>query len=681
MSNSYSETINELVEYLNTCRDEYYNNNNSLISDKQYDELFDKLVELEKESGIVLSNSPTQNVGYEIKKGLDKVEHKKPLLSLDKAKDFNKVLKFCGGDCVLFMHKLDGITCQLTYIDGKLTLAATRGNGVVGEDITHNAQTFLGIPKTIPIMGEIKITGEAIITRKDFAYLNAQLDNAYKTPRNLASGSATNFNNEICARRKVRFIAWNANDLSDDDSVYSGLIKAQKLGFNIVHTVVPRGTLTESKIENIFNNMKDRADKDYLPIDCIVILYDSISYCNSFGRTSHHFKNGLAYKFYEERKDSILRDVEFTIGKTGVLTPTAIFDSVDIDGTDVSRASVHNISILRKLNLCVGDHIEIYKANEIIPQIHCNIDIHEDQNAFTSLVPDKCPYCGSPTKAEKSSASDTVNLYCTNKQCRGVILKKLSAFVSRNAINIDGLSDKTLEKFIDLGYVKTYSDIFTEIEKHKYEISKLPGFGEKSVESLIESINKSKNTTLDKLFIAFNIEGVGKQVANDLAKFFEYDVNKTTKDFKTVEANSRLYDSLLDIDGFGNVLCDSICIWFASEDHDEYCDLIKILNVAKPVSKTDTKLSGMNFVITGKLNNFSSRDDLIKTITDNGGVVQGSVTKNTTYLINNDTTSNSTKNQKAKSLNVSIISEDEFLSLIDGDKPIQKPTPVRRGFF
>lgn len=657
---SITSTITELVEYLNTCRDEYYNNNKSLISDKQYDDLFDKLQDLENSTGIILSNSPTQSVGYTVRSKLPKVEHKEPLLSLDKCHTFSEVKKFCGDDCVLFMYKVDGLTCQLTYKDGELIRAETRGNGFVGEDITHNAVTFLGVPKTIPIKDEIRITGEACITRKDFAYLSSKLGDEYKNPRNLASGSVRQLDSNICAKRKVRFIVWNANDLSDDDSMFSGLQKAERFGFTTVHTVVPRGQLTETKIETIINNMVERNKTDYIPIDGIVIMFDSISYGKSLGCTSHHFRNGIAYKFYNDTYETTLTGIDFTIGKTGVLTPTAIFESVNIDGTDVSRASVHNISILQKFNLCIGDEIEVCKCNEIIPQVKVNNTKHDLLDAYKELVPTKCPCCGADTEIRRNDDSDTLNLYCTNKQCKGVLLKKLAAFVSRDAMNIDGLSEKTLSKFIDLGFVKAYSDIYT-LCNIRNKIVCLDWFGDKSTDSLLDSIEKSKRVSLDRFILALNIDGIGKQSAKDLAKFFNYNINNIRD---SISNTDNLFTKLQTIDGFGEIVARSVADWFSDSDNvTEFNTLCTIMTFEESTSSTN-KLSGMNFVITGKLNTFANRDELVSIIEKNGGTVQSSVSSTTTYLINNDVNSTSSKNKKAKELGVKIISENEFSTII-----------------
>ena len=670
---SYSKTINELVEYLNVCRDSYYNRNVSIITDEQYDKLFDELVDLEKASGIILANSPTQTVGYEVKSDLQKVEHAYPLLSLDKTKSYSEVVKFCGNKDVLFMYKVDGLTCQLTYENGDFVRAETRGDGFIGEDITHNALTFIGVPKQIPYAGTVRITGEAVINRQDFLEINSSLDDVYKNPRNLASGSVRQLDSSICAKRRVRFIVWNANDLSENNSMFEGLMNAYEAGFNIVHMTGAQKNKTEAELETIFTNMKNHTKQDYIPIDGIVIMFNDIEYGKSLGKTAHHFKNGLAFKFYDDTYETTLNDIEFTIGKTGVLTPTAIFDPVDIAGTTVTRASVHNISILRELNLCKDDDIEVYKANEIIPQIKRNNTKHDVKNAFMTLIPTNCPYCGEPVQIITNKDSGVDNLYCVNKSCKGVLLKKLSAFVSKPALNIDGLSERTLEKLIDLGYVKSYKDIFTNIEKYKSEIASLNGFGEKSVQGILDAITTSKTTTLDKVFTAFNIDGVGKQVSVELANCFN-----TKEDLLNVNIDN-LYTTLINKDGFGDILTKSICDWFRSDEYKEFCEVLDIITIKTSNKNTSGTLNGMNFVITGKLNTFKNRDELVNTITDNGGTVQSSVTKTTTYLINNDVNSTSGKNKKAKELGVKIISEEDFKNLLSGRSVETKPT--RKSLF
>ena len=682
MNIDYSNTINELVNYLNVCRDEYYNKNNSIITDQQYDDLFDKLVELEKESGIILSNSPTQSVGYPVVSNLNKVRHKKELLSLDKTKNIKDVTKFCNTQDVLIMHKLDGLTVDLTYENGNLVRAATRGDGYVGDDITHNTVSILGIPKTIPINGEIHITGEAIILRNDFDYVNSKLPDYEKfaNPRNLASGSVRQLDSQICSERKVRFICWNANDLSLDGTMSSGLDEAEKLGFMTVHrrNGLSIYKMSEDNISQIFNTFKTYANNRGIPIDGIVIMFNDIEYGKSLGKTGHHFKNGLAYKFYDDSYETKLIDIEYSIGKTGTLTPIAIFEPVSIDGTTVSRASLSNLSILEKTlhKPFIGQTVYVSKRNAIIPKIESCLE-NEPMYGKEILFPLNCPYCGNSTYVEKDSNSGVEELVCTNSKCTGMLLKKFSTFVSKQAMDIDGLSEKTLEKFIELGWIEKYSDIYTNIPKHIEKLCSMDGFGEKSVTNLIDSINKSKHTTLSRLLIGLNIDNIGKQNAQELERFFKNDPNKilemTTNDIR---------DCLIHVDGFGEVMVESVCKWRSNYyEMDEFTKLISILDFSTPEQKTD-KLAGMKFVITGSLNLYKNRDELVSYIESNGGKVQSGVSKETTYLINNDVNSTSGKNKKAKELSIPIISEKEFVDMFNNtnDKPVDKP-PKKKGLF
>ena len=680
MTVDYSREINKLVEYLNTCRDQYYNYNNSLITDKQYDDLFDRLKELEEESGIILSNSPTQSVGYKVVSGLPEIKHERELLSLDKTKDVQGVSKFCSSKQVLFMYKLDGLTVDLTYDNGALVMVATRGDGVTGNDITHNAQSILGIPSTIPVNGRVHVTGEAIITYPDFKYINSFLsdDDKKANPRNLAGGSVQLYDSAECAKRKVRFIVWNANDLSKDGTMSSGLDEADKLGFLTVHrrNGLSVSKMYESEIQDILNSFKTRADNDGIPIDGVVIMYDDIAYGKSLGRTLHHFRNGVAYKFYDEQHESRLRDIEFTIGKTGALTPVAIFDSTEIDGTDVTRASLSNLSVMKQtLNVAFeGQRLNISKRNTVIPHIE-SADISGitlGSKVFT--IPDKCPYCGESTKIVENVESGVETLFCSNEDCKGRLLRKFSAFVSKYALDIDGLSDKTLEKFISLGWLKKYSDVFTEIHAHAHDIEVMDGFGAKSVTKLLESIDGAKKTTLTRLFIGLNIDGIGRQTASELAKFFDNDPYEPL-----CITTGAVRDSLILVDGFGEKLVDSVCEWHSSKsEEEEYRNLVNILTFEDAEKKQSDKLSGLKFVITGSLTMYKNRDELVKTITENSGTIQSSVNKETSYLINNDVNSTSGKNKKAKELGIEIISEQDFVNLLGGEKP--KPVK-KKGLF
>ena len=678
MTIDYSKKINELVEYLNTCRDEYYNHNRSIISDKEYDDLFDKLAELEKESGIILSNSPTQSVGYGVVDGLVKVKHDRPMLSLDKTKVYKDVIKFASDKDVIFMHKMDGLTLCITYVDRKLYRIETRGDGITGEDITHNANSILGIPNSIPVSGIVHIYGEAIITQKDFDYINYKLpeDEKYATARNLASGSVRQYDSNICRNRKVRFICWNANELSEDGTMTSGLGVADTLGFITVYrrTRLSLPNWTEEHIQEMFENMKLRANATSYPIDGIVIMFKNIEYGESLGRTGHHFRNGIAFKFYDDTYETHLRDIEYSIGKTGTLTPVAIFDPVNIEGTSVSRASLANISIMEETlkNPFVGQTIYVSKRNLVMPKVeYCLED--EPVSGEQLVFPLECPYCGSGTYIERVNNGSKV-LVCSGDNCVGSLIKKFSTFVSKQAMNIDGLSEKTLEKFIKLGWIKKYSDIYNELPKHTYELSNMDGFGERSVTKLLDSIEKSKDTTLAKLFIALNIDNIGKQNAGELEKFFEQNPNKVLE--MTPEDIGL---GLKNIDGFGDIMAASVCRWRNDDtEMNEYKELIGILRFNKKENVCTNKLNEMKFVITGSVKLYKNRDELVSVIESNGGKVQSGVNKETTYLINNDVNSTSGKNKKAKELGIKIISEEDFNKLISSET-ITKP--VKKGLF
>lgn len=677
-----STKITNLVNFLNVCRQEYYNNNNSPISDEEYDKYFDELKQLEEQTGIILSNSPTQQVGYTVMSSLPEVEHKEPLLSLDKTKTYEGVITFCKSNPVLFMHKLDGLTVQITYEDGKLVRAETRGDGFKGEDITHNIRTVGNVPITIKHRGTIRVTGEVIVRKDNFDRINSKLtdEEKYKSPRNFASGSLRQLDNSICAKRCLEFIVWNANDLAEDNTMLSGLLNAVNEGFTIVHTVERNIAPETTQLENLFDNMRTNAINNNIPIDGIVIMFNNISYGKSLGRTSHHFRNGLAFKFYDEGYTTVIRNIEYTIGKTGVLTPTAVFDPVDMDGVTVTRASVHNISILEQLNIAIGDEVEVYRANDVIPQIRKNNTKHNNGLAYYSTVPDRCPYCGEQTGIAKSEDSGVKTLVCTNSECNGVLLKRFSSFVSRNAMDIEGLSDKTLEKFIALGYLKKYSDIYEELPKHWAEISKLDGFGEKSVTLLQNSIEKSKSTTFDRFIMSLNIDGIGSQNAKELAKQFENNIQK----FRDIFNINNVYaeNTLSRIRGFGNVLVDSIVSWFADKDNiTEFDKLCNILKFNTTVQNAGTALQNMKFVITGLLTHFPNRESLVQSITSNGGTVQSGVNKETNYLINNDINSTSSKNKKAKDLNIPIITEEQFLTMLKGTVPVQEVKPKKKSLF
>ena len=649
--------IKSLVSKLNIYRNAYYNESKSIISDYEYDKLFDELKELEEGTGFIMSNSPTQTVGYVVNDKFTKVQHTKPLLSLDKTQDIEQFINFCVISPVLLMWKVDGLTIKLHYQNGKLVQASTRGNGTEGDDITTNAKYFENIPLTIPIQDDIVIEGEAIITKDDFVKINASLpeDKKFKNARNLASGSVKQLDTQIVKSRHIKFLCWNANDLSQDGTMHDGLLRAKQCGFDMANYYEP---LQNDLLENVpfcIEELKKTAASKFVPIDGIVAMYDNISFGDSLGSTSHHFNNGYAFKFYDEEEITTLTDIEWSMGKTGDLTPIAIFEPVEIDGTTVTRASLHNVSILKELKLGIGDSIGVYKANMIIPQIRKNLT-----KSGSITIPSTCPICGGSTKiVENYDGNKTVSiLTCTNDNCHGKLLGKLNHFVSKEAMNIDGLSEATLDKLISLKILNKIADIYN-INNYRELLYTLDGFGKTSINNLINSIEKSKQTTLDRLLNAVSIPEVGKSVAKLLANFID---NDETRIFELGESD------LTRIDGIGDIMNDAIHKWFTVEDNVEMLkSLLNICTFEKPIKSGSTKFHGLGFVITGKLTKYPNRSALESVILHNGGTLQSAVSSNTNYLVNNDVNSTSSKNKKAKELNIPIISEQDFINMLGED--------------
>lgn len=657
--------IKELTRQLNQYRDLYYNKSVSEISDKEYDNLFDELKQLEEETSIVMANSPTQAVGYEVKSKLEKVKHSHPMLSLDKTKSVDDLIEFSNGrDCILSL-KMDGLTILNTYNSGNLYQSETRGNGEEGEIVTHNAKTFSNLPLNIPYKNKFEIEGEAIITQSDFEKIN--INGEYKNCRNLASGSVRQLDSSNTKNRCVKFIAWK---IPFGLTTYlDGFKLAEKLGFEVV-PYVRYNSLTDNIEEKIEELKIIARDKSY-PIDGLVITYNNIEYGKSLGTTGHHPKHSLAYKFYDDIYPTRLLDIEFTMGKTGVLTPTAVFEQVEIDGTMVERASLHNLSVMRELGIeFIGQEINVYKANQIIPQIHSATSIMpfkdpEDKEEIESIViPDRCPICGSDTDIPNDN--DTEVLICTNPDCKGKLLGKLSHFVSKNAINIDGLSEQTLQKFIDLGWLNSFRDIYY-LSEHKEEMYKLDGFGKKSVDKLLESIEKSRNTTLDRFIYGLCIPLIGKTASKTVSSFCKKTAIRDLLDDIYVFYNYGKFNAN-DLDGLGEVMCQSLNDYIAQKQK-EIIKLSKEFNIESDIKKQDNTINNLIllnkvFVITGSLNHFKNRNELISIIEQFGGKVSGSVSSKTSYLINNNITITSGKNAKAKQLNIPIISEEDFIQLI-----------------
>lgn len=641
--------LKELTEQLNQYRDSYYNSSESLISDKQYDDLFDELQKLEDKTGIVMSNSPTHTVGYEVKSKLEKVKHSHPMLSLDKTKSTDDLVKFSDGiDCILSL-KLDGLTVLNTYNNGVLCQSETRGNGEEGEIITHNAKVFDNLPLIIPCDNKFEIEGEAIITQSDFEKINT--NGEYKNCRNLASGSIRQLDSNITKDRHVRFITWK---IPFGVTAYSiGFELAAKWGFEVV-PYVKYNSLTDN-IEEKIDELKSIAKEKSYPIDGLVICYDNIEYGKSLGITCHHPKHSLAYKFYDEEVTTILKDIEWTMGKTGVLTPVAIFNQVEIEGSVVEKASLHNISIMKSLyssQWYEGLMLDVYKSNMVIPQVKM---VYDPQRICKRrlVIPNTCPICGCNTEIIKDNDSEI--LMCTNPDCKGKILGKLVHFCSKNAINIEGMSEATLQFLINKGWVKTFKDIYT-LDWHWDEWIKCEGFGEKSVLKLLENIKNSKNTTLDRFIYSLSITQIGRSASKDVAKFFDNDYEKFRK--------YGIVTHYKQIDGFGESMNNSLHQWLKANHllMEELAREFVFEEVGN--SSNGINLSGKIFVITGSLTHYRNRDELINVIEQFGAKVSGSVSSKTSYLINNSTESNSSKNRRAKELGIPIISEEDFIKMI-----------------
>lgn len=644
--------LKELTEQLNRYRDVYYNNSESLISDKQYDDLFDELQSLEEETGIVMSNSPTNTVGYEVKSKLEKVKHSHPMLSLDKTKSTDDLIKFSDGrDCIISL-KLDGLTVLNTYDNGVLFQSETRGNGEEGEIITHNAKVFDNLPLNIPFDRKFEIEGEAIITQSDFEKIN--INGEYKNCRNLASGSVRQLDSNITKNRHVRFIAWK---IPFGLTTYTkGFEIAAQYGFEVVPYVKYNSSTDniEKKIEALKNIAKEKS----LPIDGLVVTYNNVEYGKSLGMTGHHPKHSLAYKFYDDIYPTELLDVEFTMGKTGVLTPTAVFKPVEIDGTVVGRASLHNISIMKELGIThKGQTVNVYKSNQIIPQID---SVEEDDIEITydnMIIPvETCPICGADTKIIQEN--DSKVLICTNDNCKGKLLGKLIHFCSKNAINIEGMREATLQFLIDKEWIKSFKDIY-KLDYHRENWKEYDGFGDKSVDKLLDAIENSRKTTLDRFIYSLSIPLIGRSASKDIAKYCHNSIDE----FTFIMENTSL--EFATIDGIGVSATTSLDDWW-NINRDMFYELEEEFVFANRKENNDisTDLSGKIFVITGSLNHYKNRDELVSVIETMGGKVSGSVSAKTSYLINNDTQSSSSKNQKAQKLNIPIIREEDFIKMI-----------------
>lgn len=646
-----TERMKELVELLNKAGRAYYQEDREIISNYEYDKLYDELEALEEETGITLAGSPTVSVGYEAVNALPKETHETPMLSLDKTKEIEVLKNFVGNQKTVLSWKMDGLTIVLTYQDGKLKKAVTRGNGIVGEVITNNAKVFKNVPLQIAYQGELILRGEAIISYSDFEKINEQIEDVdakYKNPRNLCSGSVRQLNNEITAKRNVYFYAFSlvraeGVDFNNSRACQFEWLKTQ--GFDIVEY-----RMVDSKnLEETIQYFSDKISTNDFPSDGLVALYDDIAYGDSLGSTAKFPKNAFAFKWKDEIRETTLKEIEWSPSRTGLINPVAIFEPVELEGTTVSRASVHNISILKELELGIGDRIEVYKANMIIPQIAENLT-----RSRNLTIPDFCPVCKEPTKIQKSN--DVEVLICTNPECQAKKIKSFTLFVSRDAMNIDGLSEATLEKFILNGFIKEFGDIY-ELEHYKDAIIEMDGFGEKSYENLIENIKKSSHTTLPRLVYALGIANIGVANAKVLCKEFDYDLQKL------MQADE---ETISQIEGIGSVIAKSVTDYFKNEKNQRKLEhLLTYLTFEKMKIETGNPLSGKQFVITGSVNQFENRSAMKEFIENRGGKVTGSVSKKTDYLINNDTESSSSKNKKAKELGIPILSEEDFLKLAE----------------
>lgn len=651
MGQSKNERMKELVSLLNKASRAYYQEAQEIMSNYEYDRLYDELKELEDELGITLSNSPTVNVGYEVVSELPKERHESPMLSLDKTKEVEELKNFVGDQKVLMSWKMDGLTVVLTYRDGKLYKAVTRGNGEVGEVITNNAKVFKNVPVQIAYQGELILRGEAVIGYKDFEKINQEIEDVdarYKNPRNLCSGSVRQLNNQITAKRNVMFYAFTLVQADGVDFQNSRACQMEWLklqGF----TTVEYYMVTRDTVEDEVAKFSSKISENDFPSDGLVLTYDDIAYGRSLGRTAKFPRDSFAFKWQDEIRETVLREIEWSPSRTGLINPVAIFDPVELEGTTVSRASVHNISIMEELELGIGDRIEVYKANMIIPQIAENLT-----RSGVKDIPCKCPVCQGETKIRQ--VGNAKALYCMNPECQAKHVKSFALFVSRDALNIEGLSEATLEKFISRGYIHTFADIF-HLDQYKEEIQKMEGFGEKSYKKLTESIEKARTTTLPRVIYSLGIAGIGLANAKVICRELKYDVESLLKVSE---------EELNEIQGVGEVLAKAFVGYFADAKHVE--NFRRLLNELTIPEETVTKqqiFEGVNFVITGSVKHFANRGEVKELIESLGGKVTGSVTSKTNYLINNDVTSTSSKNKKANELGIPIISEETFLKLVN----------------
>lgn len=651
------------VKELNRASEAYYNTGQPIMSDYEFDKKIEELKQWEEETGIVLSNSPTHNVGATVLDNIKEITHKTPMLSLEKCHSVEEIIKFANNHNLVASIKLDGLTVRLTYKDGDLVLAESRGNGIVGSDVTEHVKQFTNVPLHINKEGTYAIDGEALIKSDDFAEVNK--NGEYKNSRNLAAGTLSSLDTSVVKERRLSWYTWEVVEGDSDNSFYKRLLNAQNLGFD----VVPCYDITINEFNQLqihIDNFINIAEKENLPQDGVVFKFDDVAYGKSLGNTSHHFRNGIAYKIFNDSVETILRDIEWSGGKTGILTPVAIFDTVDIEGSEVSRASLHNISIMNEIlgRSWRGQKIGVYKANMIIPAIRWAEQF--DSSKFDDLVldvsyiniPDKCPICGQPAKIVKDNNSEV--LVCTNDNCKGKLLGKLSHAVSRDALNVDGLSEATIEKFINLGWLNSIRDIYY-LSANEKQLKSLDGFGNKSVDKLLASIEKSRKTSLERFLYSLSIPLLGKSVSMMIADSVDYDFDVFIDEMTIKGAEYFRY-----LPGVGDSLISSLNTYWKSH-YSEILQLANEFTFEKPnliLDEIPNTLQGKTFVVTGSVNYYKNRDELKADIVIHGGTVSNSISSKTSYLINNDINSTSSKNQKAKSLNIPIITEEEFLKKI-----------------
>ena len=650
MNETSIKRMKELGKKLREASRAYYQEDREIMPNVEYDALYDELSALEEETGIVLADSPTVNVGYEAVDQLPKEEHERPMLSLDKTKDREALREFVGEHPTLLSWKLDGLTIVLTYENGELVKAVTRGNGIVGEVITNNARVFKNIPLKISFRGRLVLRGEAIITYSDFEKINETIGDAdakYKNPRNLCSGSVRQLNNEITAKRNVRFYAFSLVSAEGVDFQNSREVQFQWLnaqGFDVVEY----RKVTADTLDEVMDYFAEAVTKNDFPSDGLVALYDNIAYGESLGTTAKFPRNAMAFKWADEMRDTKLLEIEWSPSRTGLINPVAVFEPVELEGTTVSRASVHNISIMKELKLGIGDTIRVYKANMIIPQIAENLT-----GSSNAPVPHICPACGQETVVKKEN--DVECLFCVNFGCPAKKIKSFGLFTSRDAMNIDGLSEATLEKFIARGFIHDFGDIF-EISRYRDEIVEMEGFGQKSYDNLIESLERAKETTLPRVIYSLGIANIGLANAKVICRYFNNDLEKI---------RHASLEEISEIDTIGPVIAGNLVSYFQDEENNRRLDhLMSFLHIQDEGPKQEQIFAGMNFVITGSLVHFGNRSEAKELIESLGGKVTGSVTKKTNYLINNDIQSSSSKNKKARELGIPILSEEDFLNLV-----------------